>query len=219
MITAKSTSQLIRDVFAKLSPLCREFGKRHGVIVRLSASTAQQNALEGLFDSPSSFLVVIVPGDETVLSSEAGGDMVAELQMASSQLVVFVSHKLPPTATPAQGLYEQVGKMPPLLDLVDSVRDAIRTMEIEKGSTSILWKYLGRKYLAIDGGTRVHPCYQLTFELTVTMPYFGGSPEIVSNLPSPEDLEELEDTPPPDVAEEFLEEQENQETQEIINKE
>lgn len=171
--TALHASDFIRLPFAALSPICRDLR------ARLYVTTTLQHALEGLFNGPSGFIVALVPGDELPLADSAAGDQIDELQMWSQSIAILVAHKLPPTIAPYQSLYEQVGDMPPFLDLVSRICDTMRTMEMPTPATAGKWSYKGRRYVTVvAGGDKVLPVYKLEFDIEATPPYPGGSPAI-----------------------------------------
>lgn len=175
-IRALSSADFIRLPFVALKPVCAVLG------ARLYVSTNHQHALEGLFDSPVGFTVVLVPGNEIPLTDSSAGEQIDELQIWSVGISILVSHRLPPTSVPTQALYEKVGSMPPFLDLVSKIRDAIREMQMPRGSTDVFWTYKGRRYMAVADDSSAVPVYQLDFEITATPPYPDGSPEICRPL-------------------------------------
>lgn len=181
MTTSLNPSDQIRLAMEALAAACSGRG------ARLFCSTTLRAALEGLFDSPAGFLVVLVPGDESV-EPDAEVD---ELAVATVGISVVVAHRLPPTAKPSQALYGSVGAMPPFLDLVAEIRDAIRAMRMPSGSTSQIWRYAGRKRATLDGLDA--PAYQLDFSLDATLPAVAdGDASAEISMPSPTDAD-LED--------------------------
>jgi len=172
MTAALAASDFLRLPLAALKPVCRALS------ARLTVATNFHHALDGLYYSPSGFNVAIVPGDELPLADSLAGEQHGDLQMWSVGISILVSHRLPPTIEVAQGLYDNVGGMPPFLDLVSRIRDAIRQMQMPAGSTGGFWTYKSRQYIAVAGDDKMLPVYKLDFEIEATPPYPDGSPEI-----------------------------------------
>jgi len=153
-----------------LKPVCATLG------AHLFVATTLRAALDALFDGPAGSLVILVPGAELPESDSAAGEQIDELQMWRESISIVVSHRLPPTSTPSQALYEAVGGAQPFIDLVAAVRDAMRALRMPTGSTGRIWRYEGRKPVDFSGIPM--PAFQLDFSIEATPPYEGGSPDI-----------------------------------------
>lgn len=152
------SSQFILLTMEALAPKCSERN------AKLYCSTTLREALVALYDGPAGLVVAIVPGDEGA-DVEAAVD---EMQVVQPELSVVVSHRLPPTAHPNQALYEDVAGMPPFLDLVDEIRDAVRSMRLPAGETGQIWRYAGRRRVEIDGQDM--PAFRLDFAIDAALP-------------------------------------------------
>lgn len=184
-VTPIPPSDFIRIPMEALAPVCATLG------ARIFVSTNMRAALEGLFDSPAGFLVILVPGDET-----PQGDPIDDLQVVSASLSILVSHRLPPTAQPSQGLYESVAGLPPFIDLIAQIRDTVRAMAMPEGSTGVRWRYMGRRAVDFDG--ILSPAFRLDFEIDAALPPALADADAVELAP-PQPFDDLEDDPPPET--------------------
>lgn len=185
MSTPLPASSFIRLPMEALAPVCATLG------ARIFVSTNMRAALEGLFDSPAGFLVILVPGDET-----PQGDAIDDLHVVSSGISILISHRLPPTAQPSQGLYESVAGLPPFINLIAQIRDTVRAMAMPEGSTGVRWRYMGRRAVDFDGIPA--PAFRLDFEIDAALPPAWSEADSVALAP-PQPIEDLEDDPPPET--------------------
>ena len=181
-MTPLPPSSFLRLPFEALRPVC------DALHARLFVTTTLRAALESLFDSPAGFLVILTPGDET-----PQGDAIDELQIMATGLSIVVAHRLPPTATPSQGLYDSVAGLPPFLDLIAQIRDAMRSMPMPEAATGGRWRYNGRRSVELDGVPL--PAFRLEFEIDTALPppEDGDTAELAPLQP----FDDLEDDPPP----------------------
>lgn len=133
---------------------------------RVSVAATLRHALEGLFDSPAGFNIVLAPGDEAPASDSLAGDQFDAIQVLNTAITVTVAHKLPPTAKPMQALYESVGGADPFLDLVDGVKHTVMAVEMPAGTTGVYWAYKGRQTASLDGV--LLSAFNLSFELEIS---------------------------------------------------
>lgn len=145
---------------------------------RVSLATSRRAGLDALFDGPAGYVVILVLGD-AARPDDADGLMV-DCPVHTETLDVIVCHRLAPTATPAMGLCDHIAGAAPLLDIIDSVRDAMARIEMPEGITSGAWRYTGRQTATIDGV--LVPAYVLTFEIDCTRaPTAADTAEINNN--------------------------------------
>ena len=181
-MTPLPPSSFLRLPFEALRPICDP------IHARLFVATTLRAALEGLFDSPAGFLVILTPGEESTQ-----GDAIDEIQVVAAGISIVVAHRLPPTAAPSQGLYESVAGLPPFLDLIAQIRDTLRAMPMPAGATTGRWRYNGRRAVELDGLPM--PAFRLEFEIDAALP----PPEDgdVAELAPLQPFDDLEDDPPP----------------------
>jgi hypothetical protein len=152
MTNELKSSDFIRLVLKGLGPVCRERKCRLVVAMHLRA------ALDALFDGPSGSLVTMIPGGEQPEDQEDD-----EVQVWDKGLSLVVSHRLLPTSTPNQALYESVAGAEPFLDLIDALRDAMRDLDMPQGSTGGYWRYLGMAPVEFQGIPM--PAFKLDFSI------------------------------------------------------
>lgn len=162
MTTTLTSADFISSALGALQPVCTSNR------ARLVVSTHLRAALDALFDGPGGSLVILVPGSEMPEPDSAAGDQFGDLQIWRERISMVVSHRLPPTATPNQALYESVAGAKPFFDLVDALRDAMREMRMPAGSTGQIWRYDGRKPIEFAGIPM--PAFQLDFSIEAAPP-------------------------------------------------